>query len=512
MDDKHFICYNIHFTQRVSDKYVDATQICQSKKKMFANWFRTKTAKKYLEEHENSLILTNRHTWIIPECLPGLVKWLLKTDFDFDCIQKELDKPFPKKEKQTPITSKICSKCHIDLPINNFGLNKRKPDGYDIRCKACYKEERVKRTDHHASRSLEYYNANKEKCNAKKSEWNKKNKEKVNAANRRSRAKKLALAKEKETEENNKITENIISNITIQDKNNNPYTIICRESDGYINVTDLCKAGGRHFKTWNNRERTKEFLQLLSERTNNEYQQSKSEQKCLDSSIQLIKYDISYGKNRGTWVHPKVAINIAQWISPKFDIQVSEWIHQLLVIGKVSLSDEHNNGVLMDIQKGNIKYNRLISEGNEIEADKVADEIHNKLQMLEEKNKELEDKYKASLEENHRLSKYLERKRRIQYNKGKCIYILRHKEFKDCYKVGIANELTSRMSTYNTAAPDDFELIYHMHTLYNTVVEIMVKKKLVEYLYSLNKEWYKISDGPKILIDNISSAVAFFDE
>jgi hypothetical protein len=42
-------------------------------------------------------------------------------------------------------------------------------------------------------------------------------------------------------------------------------------------------------------------------------------------------------ESRGTWVHPKVAINIAQWISPKFSVQVSEWIYQLLTTGSVKL-------------------------------------------------------------------------------------------------------------------------------------------------------------------------------
>lgn len=514
MDDKHFICNNIHFTQRASDNCIDATQICQSKKKLFANWFRTKTAKKCLEQHKNPLILTNRHTWIIPECLPELLKWILKTDFDFNTIQQELDKPFPKGKELPPITSKVCSKCHEDLSIDNFGPNKLKSDGYDIRCKGCYKEERTNKADNHASRSLEYYHANKEKCIAKKTEWNKKNKDKVNEANRKSHAKKKALKEEKELEESNKLAENILSNITIQDKNDNPYSIICRESDGYINISNLCKAGGRHFKTWNNRSRTKEFLHILNDSIKSEYQQKESGRFCpatLNAVIELIKYDTAYGENRGTWVHPKVAINIAQWISPKFDVQVSKWVHQLLVVGKVSLTDEHNDGALMDIQKNKVKYNRLVGEGKEEEADKVVGEISERIEELEKKNKELEDKYKESLEENNRLSKYLERKKRIQYNKGKCIYILRHKEFKDCYKVGIANELTSRMSTYNTAAPEDFELIYHKHTIYNSVVEIMVKKKLVDYLFSNNKEWYQVNEGPEILIDNVKRAVEFFD-
>ena len=29
---------------------------------------------------------------------------------------------------------------------------------------------------------------------------------------------------------------------------------------------------------------------------------------------------------QGTWVHPQVAINLAQWLSPKFAVQVSKWV------------------------------------------------------------------------------------------------------------------------------------------------------------------------------------------
>ena len=72
-------------------------------------------------------------------------------------------------------------------------------------------------------------------------------------------------------------------------KNNNPYSIICKESDGYINITNLCKASGRHFKTWNNRSRTKEFLKILGEHIKNEYQANNAVQKHAASfeSLQL---------------------------------------------------------------------------------------------------------------------------------------------------------------------------------------------------------------------------------
>jgi len=30
----------------------------------------------------------------------------------------------------------------------------------------------------------------------------------------------------------------------------------------------------------------------------------------------------------GTWVHPRVAIHVAQWISPQFAVKVTEWVEE----------------------------------------------------------------------------------------------------------------------------------------------------------------------------------------
>jgi len=91
------------------------------------------------------------------------------------------------------------------------------------------------------------------------------------------------------------------------------YQIESRPKDGYINVTNLCKAGGKQFKAWKRLQKTEAFLRVLS----NEVKISTSF---------LIKRKTGYGSEQGTWVHPQVAINIAQWISPEFAVQVTSWI------------------------------------------------------------------------------------------------------------------------------------------------------------------------------------------
>lgn len=107
----------------------------------------------------------------------------------------------------------------------------------------------------------------------------------------------------------------------------NNYTLSARKEDGYIDVTNLCKAGGKKFNGWFRVDKTKAFLQVLSEMTH------------IYANV-LIKYQNGSNEDRRTWCHPQVAINIAQWCSPEFDVQVSKWVFELMTIGKVELGKE----------------------------------------------------------------------------------------------------------------------------------------------------------------------------
>lgn len=51
----------------------------------------------------------------------------------------------------------------------------------------------------------------------------------------------------------------------------------------------------------------------------------------------MIKINQYNDSDQSTWVHPRVAIQIAQWISPKFAVNVTGWIHKLLSTGSVKL-------------------------------------------------------------------------------------------------------------------------------------------------------------------------------
>ena len=106
------------------------------------------------------------------------------------------------------------------------------------------------------------------------------------------------------------------------------YRLIYRQEDGYIDVTNLCKSSGKSYNHWNRLEKNQAYLSVLS--------------RSAGIPADLLIHSVAGGKNedRKTWVHPKVAINIAQWISPEFDVQVSNWVFELMTTGKVELGKE----------------------------------------------------------------------------------------------------------------------------------------------------------------------------
>jgi hypothetical protein len=50
----------------------------------------------------------------------------------------------------------------------------------------------------------------------------------------------------------------------------NDITIICRSSDGFINATELCRAGGKQFKDWMKLKSTKKLLDGYKKYYNND--------------------------------------------------------------------------------------------------------------------------------------------------------------------------------------------------------------------------------------------------
>lgn len=94
--------------------------------------------------------------------------------------------------------------------------------------------------------------------------------------------------------------------------------ISLRSKDGYINATAMCKAANRPWSRYWEVKASKDFAIELSS----------------DLGIpttELIQ-SVSGGvpEFQGTWVHPQIAIHLAQWLSPKFAVLVSRWVYEWL--------------------------------------------------------------------------------------------------------------------------------------------------------------------------------------
>jgi hypothetical protein len=94
-----------------------------------------------------------------------------------------------------------------------------------------------------------------------------------------------------------------------------------REQDGYVNLTQLCKAGGKLVGHYLELDSTKELLSALSL---NIGKTILSNHAGSGSLVETLK---GGNKAAGTWAHPEVAIDCAQWVSVKLRI----WANRTLV-------------------------------------------------------------------------------------------------------------------------------------------------------------------------------------
>lgn len=91
-----------------------------------------------------------------------------------------------------------------------------------------------------------------------------------------------------------------------------------RALDGYINATAMCQAAGRPWNRYWDTGPTKRFVEALATDTGIP----------VTELIQVLRG--GRPTLQGTWVHPQVAIHLAQWLSPEFAVQVSKWVFEWL--------------------------------------------------------------------------------------------------------------------------------------------------------------------------------------
>jgi hypothetical protein len=89
---------------------------------------------------------------------------------------------------------------------------------------------------------------------------------------------------------------------------------IQRRPDGYINATAMAKAAGRQLCHYLANTRSAEYLRAL--------------EGSIGIPMDLLAQSIVTGPNelRGTWVHPRLAVDIARWASPAFAVWMDGWV------------------------------------------------------------------------------------------------------------------------------------------------------------------------------------------
>jgi hypothetical protein len=255
-------------------------------------------------------------------------------------------------------------------------------------------------------------------------------------------------------------------NDNINEFDNKPINLILnnqiiqfREIDNYINATQLCKAGGKKLSHWINLDNTKELINILASNAG-------------IPALDLIDKKVG-GNHNGTWIHPDLAIQLAQWLSPQFSIQVSCWIRQLFTTGNVSI----NLQILK--QKENI------------------------IKDCEKRIKILED-----------LT--LKRHKRTKYPESNVVYIVQDPDnINDRkYVIGSAKDLTVRLSTYNKGS--EFEVIYYKGFETEELMEQaekIVLLKLRKYQEQANRDRFvlPIDKDIKLFTNAIDEAWKYFN-
>jgi hypothetical protein len=86
-----------------------------------------------------------------------------------------------------------------------------------------------------------------------------------------------------------------------------------RDSDGYANATAMCRANGKRWHEYSSNQRTTDYIQALAAR--------------LGIPADRLVRTTTTGPNRfrGTWIHPRLAVDLARWISPQFAVWMDGW-------------------------------------------------------------------------------------------------------------------------------------------------------------------------------------------
>ena len=278
----------------------------------------------------------------------------------------------------------------------------------------------------------------------------------------------------------------------------NGIVIESRTEDNYINATQMCKAGGKQFNDWCRLGVTRALIQALV-----------SETGISGSLLVDVKKGNTSLYSQGSWIHPDLAVQLAQWISPSFAIQVSRWIRELFTCGTVSINSSRTDEEMkqLELECHNLKREHV--------------ETTQRLQQIEQKFEQERQEFKRR---ELRMKDFIDTTKKIE--KLQVIYIGASDayESQNRYKVGGCRTLPlleSRFATYNSrsAGGDLFFCAYYRLVHDYTDIEKRVSTLLSGFKDTkiTNKEMYHIHGESlrlalDFIIDNADRDVEWFNE
>lgn len=98
-----------------------------------------------------------------------------------------------------------------------------------------------------------------------------------------------------------------------------------READGFVNATAMCKAGGRLFADYARLARTQEYMAALADVVPEKPCGAAVAGNPITGSALIHTIQGGTPSLQGTWIHPRLAIDLARWISPAFAVWMDGW-------------------------------------------------------------------------------------------------------------------------------------------------------------------------------------------
>ena len=250
--------------------------------------------------------------------------------------------------------------------------------------------------------------------------------------------------------------------IQTQQLDNNFFSKIIRvdKKTGYIYVQDLLKLNlKKEFKHWLENQSTKSFIVELEEEISQRILPIEEESAGRNSDRQILPYIKAKNQYEYSLVHPKLAIDLVMWLSPKFKSKCIDWLITLLTQGSVSLSDSE-------------RQQYIIRES----------QLQDQVSSLTEERTELQELNQIKQHEIEKHSEWIYLVKIIDRETNDCLLV----------KIGITENLKTRILSYFKEESNYIELIYAAKTLSFKVLEKLVK---TNFKAAVGTEYY----SPKYL-------------